>query len=120
MTHLAAPVHGSKGTRTTGHRAMAVTAVLVVLLDLGLAAWSTLATVEASRAAGPDTDTSLYGLGYVVAAVLAVHAAAVAAIAGGSWYAAGRSAVAGYVGLSVALAVALLPWLGFAPAALGF
>ena len=93
-----------------------VLAVVCGGLSLLLAAaggWVAWSTHLEGLAAGPDADTSLYGLGYLLAMVLGGFAAVAGIGAVTGWAVSRRWAGAGLVVLAVTAALVVLPavWL---------
>ncbi len=109
MTHLQTYPFIARDRRTTAHRVLASLVGLATLVYAGLALWAALATYQAGVTATLDEDTSLYGLGYLLAMVAGV-AALVCAVGGlAGWRVARRCPDAGTGVLVCALVLGLVP-----------
>ena len=106
-TSTAAPPARPLDGRTTTHRVLGALVGLEVLAWAAVAAW--MVWVSATATAGPGEDTSLYGLGYVVAFALGVVVVVAGATGTTGWLLARRHDVAGTTLLALAVAVASLP-----------
>ena len=109
MTHLQTYPFVAHDRRTTLHRALGVLALLATLAYAGLAGALAVSTYAEGAAAAPDQDTSLYGLGYLVAG-LAGGAALMCALVGVvGWNVARRSPDLGAVVLLGAVLLGFFP-----------
>ena len=118
---------GHPGTMTTTHlerseltRAATTTAATpaaIAALLLALAAW--LVHDTATYVAAPHEDTSLHGLGYVVAAFVAVPAVLSAVLAGTALLVTRRHRAGWGPGLAIAALVVMLPVVLLASASAG-
>ena len=114
MTTTYQPTAHPQG-RTTAHRVLAAVTALELLAYSAGAVWAAWATHHDIATATPDQDTSLYGLGYVIAALLG--GAALLCGTGGAvgWFVARRHADAGTAVLTVTAVLTLAPvlwWTG--------
>lgn len=99
--------HLGKPPLTRAADVTAAIAATVALVLLVLAGWVTYAT--ATYVAAPHEDTSLVGVGYVVAAFIAVPAGVSALLAGAAVLLARRRRSGWALGVAIAALVVLLP-----------
>ena len=106
--------HPQTASRTTTHRVLAAVTGLVVLAYAAGAVWAAWATHHDVVTATPDQDTSLYGLGYLIAAVLG-GAALLCGVGGAvGWFVARRHPETGTAVLAVSVVLSLTPVLWWA------
>jgi len=109
MTQLDLHPFVARNLRSTQHRVLAVLAVLATLAYAGVATWLAVTTYAEGLAAGPEDDTSLYGVGYVVAGVCGVVALGCAVGGALGWWLARRYPDLGAAVLATAVALGLAP-----------
>ena len=109
MTHLETYPFVARDQRTLLHRVLGALALLATLAYAGLAGALAVSTYAEGASAAPGEDTSLYGLGYLVAG-FAGGAALVCALVGVvGWKVARRSPDLGAVVLLGAVLLGFFP-----------